>query len=427
MSLPRTLTTLLGELLGETVPKDRSRDHSAEASKNAPLDVVAIHAEYSDFVLRSLKQLGGRPADIADLQQQVFIAVHRKLQSFDRTKPMKPWLYAICCNVVGSSRQKAHREIIVEDAFRRSIPDGGTADPEKHSIEKEGRLEVQALLDELDTDKRVVLVMYEIEDMSTREIAQVLGISERTVHSRLASARGALSQLINRRQAIALRDMSPPADVPKKTPDEGPDLEQTDPELPRWAEADGGATREIRELFQSAEPSRLMSESELAQSTARVGQIEEEQLKYRIDGVARELGLTPRETKIVHLLVAGFSFTEIGDQLKVHVATVRTCVIHIYTKTGVECRSDLLKCILAETRAEPTRAAASHGTTAVLSPRQREIASLLSSTGLSYKQVAEMLEISDGTLRKHVENIYRKAGVHSRAELAKLIVASKMN
>jgi DNA-binding NarL/FixJ family response regulator len=52
-----------------------------------------------------------------------------------------------------------------------------------------------------------------------------------------------------------------------------------------------------------------------------------------------------------------------------------------------------------------------------LSRRQQEIAWLLSRTGLSYKEVAARLDISEGTMRKHAENVYRRMGVHSRAEL----------
>lgn len=58
-----------------------------------------------------------------------------------------------------------------------------------------------------------------------------------------------------------------------------------------------------------------------------------------------------------------------------------------------------------------------HTELAQLTLRQREIASLLSETGLSYKEVASKLAISEGTMRKHVENVYRRIGVHSRAEL----------
>lgn len=52
-----------------------------------------------------------------------------------------------------------------------------------------------------------------------------------------------------------------------------------------------------------------------------------------------------------------------------------------------------------------------------LTARQKEIAGLLAETCMSYKQVASTLEISEGTMRKHVENVYRRFNVHSRAEL----------
>jgi len=52
-----------------------------------------------------------------------------------------------------------------------------------------------------------------------------------------------------------------------------------------------------------------------------------------------------------------------------------------------------------------------------LSPRENEIAILLTTSGLSYKQIALELHISEGTVRTHVERIYRAFGVHSRAEL----------
>jgi DNA-binding CsgD family transcriptional regulator len=56
-----------------------------------------------------------------------------------------------------------------------------------------------------------------------------------------------------------------------------------------------------------------------------------------------------------------------------------------------------------------------------LSTRQREVTHLLRTTGLSYKQIAAYLDIAEGTLRKHVERVYRHFGVHSRAELVELM------
>ncbi len=51
-----------------------------------------------------------------------------------------------------------------------------------------------------------------------------------------------------------------------------------------------------------------------------------------------------------------------------------------------------------------------------LTPREREIASLIA--GFTYAQIAELLSISLSTVKRHVENIYRKMGVHDRAKCA---------
>jgi DNA-binding NarL/FixJ family response regulator len=57
-----------------------------------------------------------------------------------------------------------------------------------------------------------------------------------------------------------------------------------------------------------------------------------------------------------------------------------------------------------------------------LTRREKQVAGILTRTGLSYKQAAFELNICEGTLRKHIENVYRKKGVHSRAELTVVLL-----
>lgn len=64
-----------------------------------------------------------------------------------------------------------------------------------------------------------------------------------------------------------------------------------------------------------------------------------------------------------------------------------------------------------------SRAPAERQPDQVLTPRQRDVAALLVGTGLSYKQIAAHLDLSEGTIRTHTERIYRAFGVHSRPEL----------
>jgi RNA polymerase sigma-70 factor (ECF subfamily) len=69
----------------------------------------------------------------------------------------------------------------------------------------QARIELDALLDELDLDKRAVLVMYEIDRLECKEIAEVLGVPVGTVHSRLDAARNAFQKALARRDARLAR------------------------------------------------------------------------------------------------------------------------------------------------------------------------------------------------------------------------------
>ncbi|WP_438023457.1 response regulator transcription factor [Sorangium sp. So ce233] len=68
-------------------------------------------------------------------------------------------------------------------------------------------------------------------------------------------------------------------------------------------------------------------------------------------------------------------------------------------------------------RRAPLRALTDPPGSPALTPRQREVVELLVGTGLSYKQIADRLARSEGTVRTHTERIYRAFGVHSRLEL----------
>lgn len=70
----------------------------------------------------------------------------------------------------------------------------------------------------------------------------------------------------------------------------------------------------------------------------------------------------------------------------------------------------------ADRRVLPQSASERHSSPA-LTPRQREVVALLIGTGLSCKQIAAKLDLSEGTVRTHMERIYRAFGVHSRPEL----------
>lgn len=166
------------------------------------MTVVTVHAQYAQFVHRSLQQLGCRTADLPDLGQKVFIAVHHGLPSFKPGHPMPNWLFGICKNIVSDYRGSAP---IRREVSQRDIVDASTEDlepnPEQCLRIKQARIILNELLAELEPQQRAVLVMYEIDRMTYLDIAEALGISRGKVSYQLRTARAAFIQALARREA----------------------------------------------------------------------------------------------------------------------------------------------------------------------------------------------------------------------------------
>jgi RNA polymerase sigma-70 factor (ECF subfamily) len=154
------------------------------------LSLEAIHERHVDFVWSSLQRLGVPRADLEDALQEVFMVVHAKLATFDRTCRMSTWLFGICLRVASGQRRKAyrHREHAVSNLEETA---GAVATPSAEAalLEREALRNLESVLDTLELERRAVFVMFEIEGIGCPEIATLLGLPLGTVHSRLAAAR----------------------------------------------------------------------------------------------------------------------------------------------------------------------------------------------------------------------------------------------
>jgi RNA polymerase sigma-70 factor (ECF subfamily) len=174
---------------------------SAQAQSEA-LRVEDVHAAHADFVFRSLARLGVRDADLADMLQEVFVVVHRRLDSFDGSSRLTSWLFGICMRVAASYRRRAHRRYERPLDPEATLREADSAhDPEQAASAAEARAKLEAVLDAMPLDKRAVLVMYEIDGLSCAEIASTLEVPIGTVHSRLHAARAAFMAALKRENA----------------------------------------------------------------------------------------------------------------------------------------------------------------------------------------------------------------------------------
>ncbi|HEV8548517.1 MAG TPA: RNA polymerase sigma factor [Polyangiaceae bacterium] len=162
------------------------------------LEVRAVFDEHARYVWRALRHLGVPEADVEDLSQEVFVVVQRKLGEFEGRSEVRTWLYGICLRVASDFRRRAH---VRRERAHPDPSEGLAAAPGQNpDVQVETRRALQALLDELDDDKRVVLVLYELEGLTMKEVAEVVGCPLQTAYSRLHAARERLAAVAKARR-----------------------------------------------------------------------------------------------------------------------------------------------------------------------------------------------------------------------------------
>jgi RNA polymerase sigma-70 factor (ECF subfamily) len=137
-------------------------------------------------------------SDAEDAAQECYLRAFRHFDTF-RGGPIKPWLLAILRNVCRAeyARRKALSavETDVADASEECVEglwDDGGLSPEASALRRFDAETVQRLIAQLPEQSREAIVLREINDLSYREIADVMGVPVGTVMSRLARARAML-------------------------------------------------------------------------------------------------------------------------------------------------------------------------------------------------------------------------------------------
>lgn len=129
-----------------------------------------------------------------DVAQATFIKAFEKLQTFDTKRKFFSWLYRIAVNESLSACERLkRREPIREDV---AVEDAGADDAAGEEVTA---TRVLVALQELKLDLRAVIVLRHFQNLSYQEIGQVLDIPERTVKSRLFTARTTLRDILVKR------------------------------------------------------------------------------------------------------------------------------------------------------------------------------------------------------------------------------------
>ncbi len=162
--------------------------------KTACDDCVLVH---SPGIYRLALRLMRDPADAEDVVQETFLSAFKGIDRFDGRSGLSTWLYRIAFNAAMMRLRRRRPEFVPVDATDEAEGDLPIPEamvdwcllPEQELVRSEAREEMERAIGELPPKLRAVFVMRELEELSTEETAQALGISEQAVKTRLHRAR----------------------------------------------------------------------------------------------------------------------------------------------------------------------------------------------------------------------------------------------
>lgn len=144
------------------------------------------------YVCRVLRRLGVHERDVEDVAQDVFVAVYRRMDSYDPSRPLRPWLFGFAYhNAANYARLARHRiEAPMSEALDRR------SSPELDATRSQDRTRVLVGLAAIPLERRSVLILHDIDGFPAPEIAASLSIPLNTVYSRLRVARAELREAL---------------------------------------------------------------------------------------------------------------------------------------------------------------------------------------------------------------------------------------
>lgn len=163
-----------------------------------------IRATYTS-VYALCRRLLGDPADAADATQEVYVRVMRSVLGFRAESSFGTWLHKVTVNVCATALRRrgdirARGQVAGHTAF--AVPGGpdllvsGDSTEDRVADLDQAR-RVAAALEHLPADSRSVVVLRDVQGLSTKEAAAVLGISESAVKVRLHRAHARLRELMD--------------------------------------------------------------------------------------------------------------------------------------------------------------------------------------------------------------------------------------
>jgi RNA polymerase sigma-70 factor (ECF subfamily) len=188
-------------------PTDEVLVDRARAGDTAAFELLM--RRHNRRVYRAVRTVLRDGADVEDVMQQAYVQAFTHLDQFEGAARWSTWVCRIAFNEALARVRQQGRFVTIDAEKEGTVEDTGRApllDPERAAGRRELARLVERELDRLPDIYRAVVVFREVEGLSTADTAQVLGVEEAVVKTRLHRARALLRASIEARLGTGLAE-----------------------------------------------------------------------------------------------------------------------------------------------------------------------------------------------------------------------------
>ena len=165
----------------------------AQAGDDAAFNQVVL--AYRKRILGTIARLIGRPEDVEDVAQEVFLRLYYSLDQLRTHEVFEPWLYRLTVNASYDylRKQRRRNESRMSDLTEQQVMMADAMAGGKSSSEEQRRSQVRelvhSLLESVSEEDRILLMLKEVEGLSLKELEQIYHVKENALKVRLFRAR----------------------------------------------------------------------------------------------------------------------------------------------------------------------------------------------------------------------------------------------
>ena len=175
------------------MPVDHDLIERARAGEDAAFNKIV--QTYRKRILGTISRLIGRPEDVEDVGQEVFVRLYYSLDQLRSPEVFEPWLYRLTVNAAYDylRKQKRRGESRMADLSEQQVMMADAVAGSKDDAEKQYKASVRdlvnTLLGEVSEEDRILLTLKEVEGLSLKELEAIYKVNENALKVRLYRAR----------------------------------------------------------------------------------------------------------------------------------------------------------------------------------------------------------------------------------------------